>query len=145
MSATWYAASPPASPISRTRSWSRSSRRATAKIFAPSRASDSANARPSPDDAPVMRTTRSLRLRLIGDNLSGPCRAGSYFRSAFPYHPPSMDTVTHSLAGAMLGRNASDRTAARAAMIVGAVGAFVPDLDFLLIHTRIDYLKDHRS
>jgi len=56
-----------------------------------------------------------------------------------------MDTVTHSLAGAMLGRDASDRTAARAAMIVGAVGAFVPDLDFLLIHTRIDYLKDHRS
>ena len=56
-----------------------------------------------------------------------------------------MDTITHSLAGAMLGRDASDRTAARAAMIVGAVGAFVPDLDFLLIRTRVDYLKDHRS
>jgi membrane-bound metal-dependent hydrolase YbcI (DUF457 family) len=58
---------------------------------------------------------------------------------------PAMDTLTHSLAGAMLGRDASDPSAARSAMIVGAVGAFVPDLDFLLIHTRIDYLKDHRS
>jgi inner membrane protein len=56
-----------------------------------------------------------------------------------------MDTITHSLAGAVLGRDASDRTTAVSAMIVGAIGAFVPDLDFLLIRTRIDYLKDHRS
>lgn len=56
-----------------------------------------------------------------------------------------MDTVTHSIAGAVLGRDASDRSSAVAAMLVGAAGAFVPDLDFLLIHTRIDYLKDHRS
>jgi membrane-bound metal-dependent hydrolase YbcI (DUF457 family) len=56
-----------------------------------------------------------------------------------------MDTVTHSIAGAVLGRDASDRASARAAYIVGAVGAFVPDLDFLFIRTRIDYLKDHRS
>jgi len=56
-----------------------------------------------------------------------------------------MDTLTHSLAGAMLGRDASDRATARTAMIVGAIGAFVPDLDFLLIRTRIDYLRDHRS
>src|SRR5512138_1959597 len=56
-----------------------------------------------------------------------------------------MDTVTHSIAGAVLGRDASDPSSGRAAMLVGAVGAFVPDLDFLLIRTRIDYLKDHRS
>jgi inner membrane protein len=56
-----------------------------------------------------------------------------------------MDTITHSLAGAVLGRDASDASTARAAFVVGAVGAFVPDLDFLLIHTRIDYLKEHRS
>ena len=56
-----------------------------------------------------------------------------------------MDTVTHSIAAAVLGRDATDRTAARAAMIVAALGAFLPDLDVLLIHSRIDYLRFHRS
>lgn len=56
-----------------------------------------------------------------------------------------MDTITHSLAAAVLGRDATDRTAARASMIVAAVGAFLPDLDVLLIHSRIDYLRFHRS
>jgi inner membrane protein len=45
----------------------------------------------------------------------------------------------------MLGRDATDRTAARAAMIVAAIGAFLPDLDVLAIRTRIDYLRFHRS
>src|SRR4051812_780399 len=56
-----------------------------------------------------------------------------------------MDTVTHSLAGAMLGRDAADRQTARAGMIVAAVGAFLPDLDVVFIRSRIGYLQGHRS
>jgi inner membrane protein len=56
-----------------------------------------------------------------------------------------VDTITHSLAAAMLGRDATDRTATRAAMIVAAIGAFLPDLDVLAIRSRIDYLRFHRS
>jgi inner membrane protein len=56
-----------------------------------------------------------------------------------------MDTITHGLAGSVFGRSFSDRPGARAAMLLGAVGAMVPDLDFLLISTRLEYLRDHRG
>ena len=56
-----------------------------------------------------------------------------------------MDTVTHAFAGSVLARSASDQAEARLALLVGALAAAVPDLDFLFFSTRIDYLKDHRS
>ena len=56
-----------------------------------------------------------------------------------------MDTISHSFAGAILSRSLEDRPTQWAALAVGAVAAVVPDLDFLLISNRIDYLRDHRS
>jgi inner membrane protein len=59
--------------------------------------------------------------------------------------PPPMDTLSHGLAGSVLSRAFSDRPEARAAVWVGAIAAMVPDLDFLFIATKLDYLRDHRS
>jgi inner membrane protein len=56
-----------------------------------------------------------------------------------------MDTLSHGLAGSVLSRAVTDRPEARAAFWVGAIAAMVPDLDFLFISSRIDYLRDHRS
>ena len=56
-----------------------------------------------------------------------------------------MDTISHSFAGAILSRSAEDRASRWAAVSVGAVAAVVPDLDFLMISNRIQYLRDHRS
>ena len=56
-----------------------------------------------------------------------------------------MDTISHSFAGAILSRSAEDRTSRWAALSVGAIAAVVPDLDFLMISNRIEYLRDHRS
>ena len=56
-----------------------------------------------------------------------------------------MDTLSHGLSGSVLSRAFSDRAEARAAFWVGAIAAMVPDLDFLFIPTRLDYLRDHRS
>ncbi|MEP6992956.1 MAG: metal-dependent hydrolase [Acidobacteriota bacterium] len=56
-----------------------------------------------------------------------------------------MDTLSHGLAGTILSRASSDRPEARGAFWVGAIAAMVPDLDFLFIATRLDYLRDHRS
>ncbi len=56
-----------------------------------------------------------------------------------------MDTISHGIAGAVLGRSLTDRPGARAAVIVGAAAAMVPDLDFLYISSRLDYLKEHRG
>lgn len=56
-----------------------------------------------------------------------------------------MDTISHGIAGSVLGRSLADRPGARAAFIVGAVAAMVPDLDFVFMTTRLDYLRDHRS
>jgi inner membrane protein len=55
-----------------------------------------------------------------------------------------MDTVTHGLAGSVLGRSLS-RSAARTALVVGGVAAMLPDLDFLYIRSRLDYLSEHRG
>ncbi len=56
-----------------------------------------------------------------------------------------MDTVTHGIAGSMLGRSLSERSGARAALVVAAVAAMLPDLDFLYIRSRLDYLSEHRG
>lgn len=56
-----------------------------------------------------------------------------------------MDTITHAISGSVLARSASDRPDARLAMLVGALAAMVPDLDFLFFSTRLEYLRDHRS
>jgi inner membrane protein len=56
-----------------------------------------------------------------------------------------MDTLSHGIAGAVFGRSLADRAEARAALIVGAVAAMLPDLDFLYISSRIDYLREHRG
>jgi inner membrane protein len=56
-----------------------------------------------------------------------------------------MDTITHGIAGSVLGRTLSERPGARAAMLVGAAAAMLPDLDFLYIGSRLDYLREHRG
>ncbi len=56
-----------------------------------------------------------------------------------------MDTISHGLAGSVFARSLSNRPGARAALLLGTVGAMVPDLDFLFISTRLDYLRDHRG
>ncbi len=56
-----------------------------------------------------------------------------------------MDTISHSFAGAILSRSLEDRPTQWAALTVGAFAAVVPDLDFLMISNRIEYLRDHRS
>ncbi len=56
-----------------------------------------------------------------------------------------MDTISHGFAGSILARSIVERPGARAALVLGAAAAMVPDLDFLLISSRIDYLRDHRS
>src|SRR5262252_1427229 len=56
-----------------------------------------------------------------------------------------MDTVSHGLAGSVLVRSLSERTAARAALLLGMVSAMWPDLDFLFLHDRLDYLRNHRG
>ena len=56
-----------------------------------------------------------------------------------------MDTISHSFAGSIMARTLEERTAAWAALALGAATAVVPDLDFLMISNRIEYLRDHRS
>jgi inner membrane protein len=56
-----------------------------------------------------------------------------------------MDTISHGLAGSVLVRSISDRSAARAALVLGMVSAMWPDLDFLFLHDRLDYLRNHRA
>ena len=56
-----------------------------------------------------------------------------------------MDTISHGLAGAVLVRSVSQRTAARAALVLGMAAAMWPDLDFLFLHDRLDYLRNHRG
>ncbi len=56
-----------------------------------------------------------------------------------------MDTISHGFAGSILARTLAERPGARAALILGAAAAVVPDLDFLMISNRVEYLRDHRS
>jgi inner membrane protein len=58
-----------------------------------------------------------------------------------------MDTISHAFAGSILARSVKgeDRSAQWAALTLGAVAAVVPDLDFLMISDRMEYLREHRS
>lgn len=56
-----------------------------------------------------------------------------------------MDTISHGFAGSVFARSLAERPAARIALILGAVGAMIPDLDFLFFETRLDYLREHRG
>ena len=56
-----------------------------------------------------------------------------------------MDTISHGLAGSVFSRTLSDSPGARAALWVGGIAAMLPDLDFLFIASRLNYLRDHRS
>ena len=58
---------------------------------------------------------------------------------------PRMDTISHGIAGSVFARSFAERPGARAAFVLGAVAAMVPDLDFVFFSTRLDYLRDHRS
>ncbi len=56
-----------------------------------------------------------------------------------------MDTISHGFAGSVLTRAAAERAAARPALLLGMVSAMWPDLDFLFLHDRLDYLRNHRG
>ncbi|MGH9317957.1 MAG: metal-dependent hydrolase, partial [Thermoanaerobaculia bacterium] len=61
------------------------------------------------------------------------------------YHSPRMDTITHGIAGSVLTRTLAGRLETRAALVVGGLAAMVPDLDFLFLSSRLDYLRGHRG
>lgn len=56
-----------------------------------------------------------------------------------------MDTPSHGLAGAVLTRALKDRPHARAALWIGFLASMLPDLDFLFLSDRLDYLRYHRG
>lgn len=57
----------------------------------------------------------------------------------------AMDTVSHGIAGSVFARSLTGRPAARAALILGLVGAMLPDIDMMFVHDRIAYLREHRG
>lgn len=56
-----------------------------------------------------------------------------------------MDTVSHGIAGSVFSRALTDRPTARAALLLGLVGAMLPDIDIVFLNTRIDYIRGHRG
>ncbi len=56
-----------------------------------------------------------------------------------------MDTVTHAIAGSVLSRSSAERSASRAALLLGALAGAFPDIDFLFMTSRLQYLREHRS
>lgn len=56
-----------------------------------------------------------------------------------------MDTVTHGIAGSVLARSASERGAARTALLLGLVAGVFPDVDLFFTTSRLQYLREHRS
>jgi inner membrane protein len=56
-----------------------------------------------------------------------------------------MDTITHGFAGSMITRSFSDRDGARAAFWIGMSAAMLPDIDFIFVSNRLQYLRDHRG
>ena len=56
-----------------------------------------------------------------------------------------MDTVSHGIAGSVLARTLTDRPTARAALVLGLVGAMLPDADMFFLNSRIEYLRGHRG
>ena len=92
------------------------------------------------------RDQRDLTLqRLIGHELPRTAKSATAGRRRKCIIRSLMDTISHGIAGAVFGRSLTDRPGARAALIVGAAAAMLPDLDFLFISTRLDYLRDHRG
>jgi len=56
-----------------------------------------------------------------------------------------MDTGSHGLAGALLDRSLADRPSGRAALWIGFLAAMLPDLDFVFLGDRLDYMQNHRG
>ena len=56
-----------------------------------------------------------------------------------------MDTVSHGVAGSIFSRTLTDRPTARAALLLGLVGAMLPDADMFFLNTRMEYLRGHRG
>jgi membrane-bound metal-dependent hydrolase YbcI (DUF457 family) len=56
-----------------------------------------------------------------------------------------MDTISHAVAGSVLARSLAERPGARAALLLGAAAAIVPDLDFLFFSSRLEYIQEHRG
>jgi inner membrane protein len=56
-----------------------------------------------------------------------------------------MDTISHGLAGSVLARSATPRPGTRPALLLGMLAGMWPDLDFLFLHDRLDYLRNHRG
>jgi inner membrane protein len=56
-----------------------------------------------------------------------------------------MDTVSHGIAGSVLSRTLTERPTARAALVLGLVGAMLPDADMFFLHGRLEYLQGHRG
>jgi inner membrane protein len=56
-----------------------------------------------------------------------------------------MDTVSHGIAGSVFSRTLTDRPTARAALVLGLVGAMLPDMDMFFLNTRMEYLRGHRG
>lgn len=56
-----------------------------------------------------------------------------------------MDTLTHGIAGSVFTRTLAGRPRARPALLLGLSAAMAPDLDFLFLSDRLDYLRNHRG
>jgi inner membrane protein len=56
-----------------------------------------------------------------------------------------MDTVTHGIAGSVLARTLTERSSARAALLLGLIGGMLPDIDMFFLNGRIAYLRSHRG
>jgi inner membrane protein len=56
-----------------------------------------------------------------------------------------VDTVSHGIAGSVLVRTLTDRSTARAALVLGLVGGMLPDADMFFLNTKLEYLRGHRG
>lgn len=56
-----------------------------------------------------------------------------------------MDTVTHAIAGSLCARALTLRPGARVALLSGMLAGVWPDLDFLFMSGRLDYIRNHRG
>jgi inner membrane protein len=61
------------------------------------------------------------------------------------YYARRMDTVSHGIAGSVFSRTLTHRPEARAALVLGLVGAMLPDIDMFFLNSRIEYLQGHRG
>lgn len=56
-----------------------------------------------------------------------------------------MDTVSHGVVGSVFTRTLTDRPTARAALVLGLVGAMLPDADMFFLNGKLEYLRGHRG